>query len=452
MKQMGKKAFALLVMLSFVHGAGLQNVRAETDSRFYGDYFGTYTETYVHRVRMWFFVWHTISERRETVTCEIAAHADYHETSDGQGLVSGSGRVEGPDGPLDFAFTGFVVGHGRLEGIGKAADIDQVMGRATLSRDGRELTLRAMDRTIVLRKDARGNRAPSVRITAPAVGARIPYGDLVFLRGEAADPEDGAVDPERMVWSSDRDGRLGKGPRITAVDLSSGLHRIVLAATDRGGLTAEAQIPVTVHSEPPNLPRIFHPTAGLTYSDEQTIVFRGHASDGEEGVLTGDALTWRSNRSGVIGHGQLFSRALPAGDHTITLTATDSTELSRASSVDITVVHEDPGTNAPPSVRILELRNWDAVGENDRLVFRATAHDEEDGLLSGSSLAWTDSYATASGRATRTLGRGSSIVVSYMPISGGVDTPHTITVTATDSEGRSTSDEITIYVIPGGLY
>ena len=77
------------------------------------------------------------------------------------------------------------------------------------------------------------NRAPSVRIEAPAGPFALPVGAAVRFLGDAFDPEDRALPREAFTWSSSIDGELGQGRELEVATLSAGTHRIDLVATDR---------------------------------------------------------------------------------------------------------------------------------------------------------------------------------------------------------------------------
>lgn len=85
-------------------------------------------------------------------------------------------------------------------------------------------------------------------------------------------------------------------------------------------------------TEPENTPpsaEIISPTDNSSFTESETITFRGRGEDLEDGKLTGSSLVWKSSIDGQIGVGEEFSRDnLSLGSHTITLTATDSEGLS----------------------------------------------------------------------------------------------------------------------------
>jgi hypothetical protein len=65
--------------------------------------------------------------------------------------------------------------------------------------------------------------------------------------------------------------------------------------------------------------------AGTYFNEGENITFSGSGTDEEDGDLNGSSLVWTSDIDGTIGTGTtVITSALSAGDHEITLTATDS--------------------------------------------------------------------------------------------------------------------------------
>ncbi len=89
------------------------------------------------------------------------------------------------------------------------------------------------------------NHPPSLRITRPEGGARVPAETMLFLSAEAQDREDLLI-VEQLQWHSDRDGALGTGREIGVHTLSVGQHTIAASVTDSGGLTASDSIEIMV--------------------------------------------------------------------------------------------------------------------------------------------------------------------------------------------------------------
>jgi hypothetical protein len=72
---------------------------------------------------------------------------------------------------------------------------------------------------------------------------RYPVGNEIVLDGAAIDFEDGLVPDTACLWSSDIDGPLGRGPRLCALPLSEGRHRITLTVVDGDGNEAGQTAP-----------------------------------------------------------------------------------------------------------------------------------------------------------------------------------------------------------------
>jgi formylglycine-generating enzyme required for sulfatase activity len=85
------------------------------------------------------------------------------------------------------------------------------------------------------------------------------------------------------------------------------------------------------------------PLNGETFVEGDTVEFRGHATDPEEGPLAGGALAWSSDLDGAIGTGATPSTdSLGAGEHRIALVATDSEGLADSAQITITITPSGP--------------------------------------------------------------------------------------------------------------
>jgi len=182
-----------------------------------------------------------------------------------------------------------------------------------------------------------------------------------------------------------------------------------------------AQAPVVV---------IQAPISGTTHLFGATITFAGTATDAQDGTLTGASLVWTSSEDGEIGTGTTFTKDdLALGTHTITLTATNSLALSASASVAITV-----SNNASPTVTINAPSGGATFAHGAPITLDGEATDAEDGALTGGSLVWTSSL-------DGTIGSGETLIKTAL-----AEGTHVITLTATDSEGATSTDTVTIYV------
>jgi hypothetical protein len=270
--------------------------------------------------------------------------------------------------------------------------------------------------------------APVVTIQAPADGTMLSASDpRVALRGEAKDAEDGRLRDD-IEWSSDLDGYLGRGHRIT-VTLGTGQHRISAAVTDSDGLRGEATIGVVVRgaNQVPQV-TISSPADGSELPAGSAIVFAGYAVDDFDQNL-GPAITWRSDRDGALGTGASLSRVLSEGDHHITASVKDSDGATGTDDIRITV------TPTAPTVTILEPFDGKTVAIGEPVTFHGQASDPTDGDLS-SALRWTSDLDGL-------IGTGGSVTTTAL--AQGV---HQIAATVADAGDRMGTDRITVNVAP----
>jgi len=93
-------------------------------------------------------------------------------------------------------------------------------------------------------------KPPKVTIVYPDDGAVLIRSQGLQGRGVARDPETSEInDPNAIVWSSDKDGILGKGS-LLGFELSLGSHVLTATATDPEGKTAIDQVNITVLAHP----------------------------------------------------------------------------------------------------------------------------------------------------------------------------------------------------------
>jgi hypothetical protein len=234
-----------------------------------------------------------------------------------------------------------------------------------------------------------------------------------------------------ITWVSNLDGELGTGSSINASLPTVGNHVIALDATDSDGATVSAFVGIIVE-EPPNEPPtaiIVSPANGDTFSTADSIVFSGSANDPEDGPLIADSLVWALSVDGQLGAGGSFNASLSTGNHTITLTATDSQGVVAAGSVSITV--EAP--NAAPTASITSPLPGESFETGVSIAFTGVGTDPEEGSLTGASLVWTSDFDGE-------VGTGQSFSAS---LSAG---SHIVTLTVTDSRQAEAAVSISITV------
>jgi hypothetical protein len=278
---------------------------------------------------------------------------------------------------------------------------------------------------------------PQVTIVLPEDGATLNDPTAVNLQGSAFDDEDGELSGDALAWSSDIDGALGVGANLV-VALGVGDHVITLEATDSDDETGDASVTVTVvgENQPPQA-FIDAPVDGTTVLEGEDVDLTGHATDLEDGELSGPSLFWTSSEDGSIGTGSTVTFSAPSiGLHTIVLTAVDSQGGQGLATVELTVA--PVGSNLPPTVWIDSPLANETFVEGDDIDLDGGGDDPEDGALTGHSLQWSSDLDGA-------LGSGESMTITTLAV--GV---HVISLVGADSEGADDIDSVTITVNPAG--
>ncbi len=91
--------------------------------------------------------------------------------------------------------------------------------------------------------------SPLVEVTRPDDGDTFDEGDRVRLRCDASDLEDGDLDGNSVVWTSDRDGTIDTSCEVDTRQLSRGDHVLTVTATDSDGNTASDSIEITIQRD-----------------------------------------------------------------------------------------------------------------------------------------------------------------------------------------------------------
>ena len=180
---------------------------------------------------------------------------------------------------------------------------------------------------------------PLLNIIEPADGGGAPLGSEISFAAFQHPAPHGEV-----VWTSDRDGEIGRGDAITSSSLSLGAHRVTASA----GAFSDS-VTVNVGSI-----GILSPMDGARFVTDELaggefvvdVTLEGVAFDPEDGSLTGSSLVWTDRVNGgspvVIATGELATVTLATVDadatsHEITLTATDSDGNQQTATVTVFV-------------------------------------------------------------------------------------------------------------------
>ena len=162
----------------------------------------------------------------------------------------------------------------------------------------------------------------------------------------------------------------------------------------------------------------------------EIITFEATAVDPEDGPLSGPSLVWEDSNLGVIGTGESFQRSdLPNGGLSLVVTATDSQGDQGRAYATVRI-----SANGAPLVTIVSPGAAQLFTLGETVTFAGSATDSHDGDLSGPSLVWTSSIDGP-------IGAGQSFTRD--DLSPGI---HDVTLTATDSKGRSNSATVPITI------
>ncbi|TMB54847.1 MAG: DNRLRE domain-containing protein [Deltaproteobacteria bacterium] len=151
------------------------------------------------------------------------------------------------DGPV-VATTGAVLPRQVVEfDVTSAVHGDGTVNLAVLSTSSdwvsylsRESPAGAPELVVTLRQPT-----PQVTIWQPEAGRLLLNAAPIALVATAVDPTDGDVGAS-IVWTSDLDGPLGRGPSVTVTGLRPGVHTITAQANDRAGLIGVATVSLPV--------------------------------------------------------------------------------------------------------------------------------------------------------------------------------------------------------------
>ena len=266
------------------------------------------------------------------------------------------------------------------------------------------------------------NQPPVATIINPGNGLIYNAGERISFTGSGSDEEDGSIPDAGLTWTSSIDGLIGIGDVVAYQDFSMGTHEITLTATDGEGATGTDAITLTINAPPVVV--INSPPNGFRYDTGTEVIFTGSAVDAEDGTLGGSSLEWTSSIAGTMGSGSPLSMSdLSYGSHTITLTATDSRGLTASSAINLLL-------NNLPYLELYQPTNGANIDPDMEFGLEVgTGTYDPDEVLPNSAFVWTSSRDGE-------LGVGNYLLVNASDMSYGV---HTITCTATDSLGGTTS-------------
>jgi beta-glucanase (GH16 family) len=227
----------------------------------------------------------------------------------------------------------------------------------------------------------------------------------------------------------ENDSEIATGVNPTVI-LSTGIHVLDLIVTDEEGLTGVDKITITV-IDPDNIAPIANAGADASYEDDDgddwvTLTLDGSASSDSDGTI--DDYKWYNNKS-VIAEEMTATVDLSTGIYNLTLMVTDNDGVTNFDQVSITVIDPDniaPIANAGDDMLLVDT-NRDG---SQSYTLDASASSDSDGQIV--DYLWEENGME--------IGNEVSVSVDFT-----IGT-HTISLTTTDDDGVSNSDDVVIKV------
>jgi formylglycine-generating enzyme required for sulfatase activity len=274
--------------------------------------------------------------------------------------------LEEESGDLDIVWTSSLDGDLDLElTVTESGEISDSLTIDNLSLGNHVLTLQATDKTGKIGSSRvefqilPPNQRPTCEILSPSDLNIISAHETLILSGKSLD-EDQLSESLNIVWKSDIDGDIGVSTADSQGDfllplenLSLGNHNITLSVTDQYGLECSDQVFITINV-PPNI-SILEPTTGSRSNIGDLIYFDLLIQD-EEDPFSSISTTITSSLDDVLttqypdenGTISFNSAALSAGQHNISVTATDSANFSSVANIQLYI-------NTPPDEPIIYI-------------------------------------------------------------------------------------------------
>ncbi len=298
-----------------------------------------------------------------------------------------------------------------------------------------------------------GNEPPELEIE---LDSGTYNGGVAFpLSAHLTDPEDlpfGAwTGLPTIQWTSSIDGPIGNAPLTAPVLLSYGLHEITATATDSAGISITDTRFWDIVNPPPTVD-LKTPLNNANIAAGQVIILRGSSTDANSPgeVLPESGMQWFTAPVGNPGNRTLVATgyqerasfpegSYPVGAYLLTLKGTDAANASAEETITINI--GPPLADYPPTAEVTSVDGTFTCnpGPTYYYILNGVGDDQEDGNLSGASLAWTRSI---NGGPETFVGTGNSVQASTMGLTGGDNV--TFILTVTDSNSGVGTDFLTV--------
>jgi hypothetical protein len=276
-----------------------------------------------------------------------------------------------------------------------------------------------------------GSSQPPVANAGPnqgVVDADNSGSEAVTLDGSGSTAADGTI----VSWSWSVNGaEFGTGATLT-VSASVGVHTVILTVTDDAGVTDTDDVVISVAATGDNLPPVANAGPNQSVLDANDSGSEAVTLDGSGSTdLDGTIASWSWSENSVeFGTAETVNIAFATGVHTVTLTVTDNQGATGTDSLIITVVPSagnlPPIADAGPNQTIVDTDN----DGSDLVRLDGSGSTDLDGTIA--SWSWSENSVE--------IGTGETLSSEF---DVGV---HTVTLTVTDDEGATDTDDVKITV------
>jgi subtilisin family serine protease len=220
------------------------------------------------------------------------------------------------------------------------------------------------------------------------------------------------------------DAKSGAGKTTSHTYATAGTYTVTLTVADANGTSSKTK---TVSVAPANQP----PVARFTVSCAiLSCVFDASSSTDDIGIVS-YAWNWGNGRSETHVGAIARNAFAAAGTYSVTLTVTDGSGQTNSAIVGISL---PGGANTAPTATISSPMTGATFAKGISVTFAGTGNDQEDGMLTGSSLVWTSSLDGL-------IGTGTSFSTASLSVGS-----HVITLTARDAQGATGTATRTVTV------
>ena len=293
------------------------------------------------------------------------------------------------------------------------------------------------------------NSNPLAEITSHTDGATVEEGYPEYLRGVVSDLSN-PFDQLTTTWLVNGTAVCDEivpdqnGVTDCSYAFSAGDTDLSLEVRDPEGGAGAAFVSIVVSPTEAPVAEIVSPRADIMYYADRLTTLEGLVSDAEDDPAD-LSIVWESSIDGVLSGGAstpdsegllLGATHLSAGEHFLTLTATDLSGKNGRTSVTVLVIEE----NTAPVCTITNPTNNAIIVREEMAIFSATVSDAE-APLTALSLSWTSSLDGYLGSGT--LDTDGILRLETEDLSAG---EHEITLTVEDDLGATCSSSLSVII------